>query len=94
MAMLNVSEVNFEDIRIILCAQGYSINNKYIVKEIGFWSRENSGVIPFSSKNKFYTLSNELKIKMILKIFIDFFSKNYNIKIFPNLDGKKYRQST
>jgi hypothetical protein len=64
MAMLNVSEVNFEDIRIILCAQGYSINNKYIVKEIGFWSRENSGVIPFSSKNKFYTLSNEDKMSI------------------------------
>jgi hypothetical protein len=62
MAMLNASELNFEDIRVIFCVQGYSINNNYVVREIGFWSRGNSGVIPFTSRNKFNKLSNEDKM--------------------------------
>jgi len=64
MAMLNANEVNFEDIRIILCVQGYSINSKYVVREIGFWSREKSGVIPFTSKISFNKLSNEEKMSV------------------------------
>jgi hypothetical protein len=64
MAMFNAKEVNFEDIRIILCVQGYSINSKYVVREIGFWNRENSGVIPFTLRTKFYKLSNEDKMSV------------------------------
>ena len=40
----------FDDIRLIVCVQGYQLNYQYIVREIGFWSRSISGVIPFNCK--------------------------------------------
>jgi hypothetical protein len=62
-AILNANKVNFENIKIIFCVQGYSINSKN-VREIGFWSRKNSGVIPFTLRTKFYKLSNEDKMSV------------------------------
>ena len=40
----------FEDIRIIISVQGYQLNNRYIIREIGFWSPNLRGVIPFNCK--------------------------------------------
>ena len=40
----------FDDIRLIVCVQGYQLNYQYIVREIGFWSRAISGIIPFNCK--------------------------------------------
>ena len=42
--------VDFSDIRIILCAQGYPLDYQYIVREIGFWFNGHSGSIPFNCK--------------------------------------------
>lgn len=47
MASLNIS---FEDLRIILCVQGYSLDYQFIVREIGFWYNGLSGSIPFNVK--------------------------------------------
>ena len=47
MASLNI---NFEDIRIILCVQGYSLDNKFVQREIGFWCNGISGSIPFNCR--------------------------------------------
>lgn len=40
----------FDDLRLILSIQGYALNYQYIVREIGFWSRQLTGVIPFNCK--------------------------------------------
>lgn len=40
----------FDDIRLIVCVQGYQLNYQYVVREIGFWSRSITGVIPFNCK--------------------------------------------
>ena len=47
MASLNI---NFSDIRIILCVQGYNLDYQFIPREIGFWSPYFSGSIPFNCK--------------------------------------------
>ena len=41
---------NFDDIRIIFCVQGYTLDYQFILREIGFWCRETSGSIPFNYK--------------------------------------------
>jgi hypothetical protein len=50
MALVNPSSLTFEDIRLILCVHGYTLENKFICREIGYWSRNGSGVIPFSCR--------------------------------------------
>ena len=42
--------IDFNDIRIIVCVQGYGLDYQYIVREIGFWFNGNSGSIPFNCK--------------------------------------------
>ena len=42
--------INFSDIKIIFCVQGYSLNYQFILREIGFWTRDSSGSIPFNCK--------------------------------------------
>ncbi len=56
--MLNANEVNFEDIRIILCVQGYSINSKFVVRII------------FTLRTKFYNFCNEdiLSVNYLVKV--------------------------
>ena len=44
------ANVDFEDIKIILCVQGYSLDNQFILREIGFWTHNFSGSIPFNCK--------------------------------------------
>ncbi len=44
------SSVSFEDLRIILCVQGYNLDYQFIVREIGFWCNGLSGSIPFNCK--------------------------------------------
>lgn len=40
----------FNDIQIILCAQGYSLHHQFIIRELGYWSRTINGMIPFNCK--------------------------------------------
>ena len=47
---MSSQKFDFSDIRIILCAQGYSLDYQYIVREIGFWFNGHSGSIPFNCK--------------------------------------------
>jgi len=42
--------INFNDIRIIICAQGYKLDYQFILREIGYCSKNISGVIPFNCK--------------------------------------------
>lgn len=42
--------VDFNDIKLILCVQGYHLDYQYVVREIGFWSDGLSGSIPFNVK--------------------------------------------
>ena len=42
--------VDFSDIRVIICMQGYNFDFQYIVREIGFWCNGQSGSIPFNVK--------------------------------------------
>ena len=59
------SNVEFSDIKIILCVQGYSLDYQFILREIGFWTNNFSGSIPFNCKiNK-----NQLDIKNQKTIF-------------------------
>ncbi len=59
------SSVEFSDVKIILCVQGYSLDYQFILREIGFWTNNFSGSIPFNCKiNK-----NQLDIKNQKTIF-------------------------
>lgn len=40
----------FEDFRLILSIQGYQLNNQFIVREVGYWSPNLSGIIQFNCK--------------------------------------------
>ncbi len=42
--------VRFDEIRVVLCVQGYMLDYQFILREIGFWSREACGSIPFNCK--------------------------------------------
>jgi hypothetical protein len=50
MAKLNCENLTFENIRLIICTEGYHINYEFVPREIGFWSRNQFGVIPFSCR--------------------------------------------
>ena len=41
---------SFDDIRLILSVQGYKLDYVFVIREIGFWTREKSGCIPFNCK--------------------------------------------
>jgi hypothetical protein len=57
--------LDFNDIRIIICVQGYPLVNQFVVREIGFWTRGLSGSVPFNCKiNK-----NQLDVKTQKTIF-------------------------
>jgi hypothetical protein len=57
--------LDFNDIRLIICVQGYSLVNQFVVREIGFWTRGFSGSVPFNCKiNK-----NQLDVKTQKTIF-------------------------
>ena len=49
MALMNSSQVNFDDLRLIVCLNGFTINDQFQIVEFGFWSRKLSGNIPFKS---------------------------------------------
>lgn len=49
---------NFEDIRMLISIQGYNLNNQYVIREIGVWSRKFSGHIPFNCKINMKLLDN------------------------------------
>lgn len=42
--------VDFSDIKLIICVQGYPLTTNYVIREIGFWSKDISGSIPFNVK--------------------------------------------
>ena len=47
---MTLENFNFDDIKIILCSEGYNLDYQYIVREIGFWSNGFSASIPFNVK--------------------------------------------
>jgi hypothetical protein len=57
MASLNAKAISFDKIRLIVCVNGFTIENEFLVKEIGFWSRKQTGIIPFSTKKPFKNLN-------------------------------------
>jgi hypothetical protein len=61
MALLNSSSLTFKDIRLILCVQGYTIEENFIPREIGFWNKNSSGVIPISCRIKYKNLDSKDK---------------------------------
>lgn len=66
MALIDGSKVDFDDVRLIICLNGFTINERYQIVELGFWSRKLSGVIPF--KVYFLTIS----IQLFMKIFLEY----------------------
>ena len=42
--------VNVSDIRMILCVQGYSLQNQFVLREIGYCCKGFSGAVPFNCK--------------------------------------------
>ena len=59
MSLLNCKAVNFNDIRVIFCINGFYIDEEFQVMEIGFWSRNISGVIPFFNKKCYSKLTHK-----------------------------------
>lgn len=43
-------KLDFSDIKLIICVQGYALDYQYIVREVGFWCNGLSGSIPFNIK--------------------------------------------
>ena len=41
---------DFDEIQIIMCVQGYALENQFIIRELGYWTREKCGVVPFNCK--------------------------------------------
>ena len=62
MALVNPKKVNFDEIRVIFCLNGYYINHNFIVLEIGYWSRKLCGVIPFQANINSKNLSDIEKL--------------------------------
>jgi hypothetical protein len=58
MALINAKAVSFNEIRVIICVNGYTVKNEFVVREIGFWSRNINSVIPFSSRITYNSLSS------------------------------------
>ena len=46
MAFMNRSELDFRDIRLVLYSEGYKIEDDFVPREIGYWSRNFNGSIP------------------------------------------------
>jgi hypothetical protein len=58
MASLNSSGITFDKIKLIICVNGYTVNDEFLFMEIGFWSRKLTGVIPFTSGKCYSNLSS------------------------------------
>jgi hypothetical protein len=58
MASLNAKAISFDNLKLIICLNGYTVNEEFIVMEIGFWSRKLCGVIPFTSNKNYINLSS------------------------------------
>jgi len=62
MAFFNRTTITFDNnIRLVLCAEGFFINNDFIPREIGFWTTNNSGSIPIRCRINPKKLSNSDK---------------------------------
>ena len=72
MALINGSEVDFDDVRVVICLNGFSIENQFQIAELGFWSRNIKGVLPFKS-TKAWT-----KLNHIDKITANYLTKEYH----------------
>ena len=60
--------VNIDDVKIIFCVQGYSLNYDFILREIGFWTHGYSGSIPFNCRINLNQLDvQSLKIINVLE---------------------------
>lgn len=55
---MNSSQVDFDDVRMIVCLNGFTINETFQIVELGFWSRKISGVIPFKSTKSWSKLNH------------------------------------
>src|SRR5882757_3230738 len=72
---------NFNDIRIIICVQGYSLPYQFVLREIGFWTPVCSGSIPFNCKINLNNLDvQSLKTINVLEDNI------HGIKVKKNVD--------
>ncbi len=74
MAMVNARAVTFDEIRLIICVNGYTIKNDFVIREIGFWSRNMNSVITFSSRLIYNDLTSIDKINN--ELFIECLSWN------------------
>ena len=57
MALNNSKAFNFDEIRLILSANGFYVDGNFEILELGFWSRKCCGIIPFKTSKKFKSLS-------------------------------------
>lgn len=64
MALINSSQVDFNDVRLIVCLNGFTINETFQIVELGFWSRKFSGVIPFKSTKSWSKLNHLDKLSV------------------------------
>ena len=62
MALINASKVDFDDLRLIVCINGFTLDESYQIVELGFWSRKISGVIPFKSTKVWSKLNHMDKL--------------------------------
>lgn len=44
------SSIDFSDIKIIICVQGYCLDYQFVVRELGYWCNGQSSSIPFNVK--------------------------------------------
>lgn len=54
------------DIRLILCVQGYYLEHQFILRELGYWYKGNCGSLPFNCKinlNKLDCTNQNLIVK-------------------------------
>ena len=61
MALFNSSAISFEDVRLILCVHGYTIEDNFVCREIGYWSRNFNGSLPVSCRINVNKLSSKDK---------------------------------
>ena len=73
--------VNFGDIKIIFCVQGYMLEYEFILREIGFWTHGYSGSIPFNCKINL----NQLDVQSIETINV-LEDQIHGIKLKKNID--------
>ncbi len=57
-ASLNLSGITFDKIKLVICVNGYTVNDEFLFMEKGFWSRKLTGVIPFTPGKCYNNLSS------------------------------------